>query len=141
MTSWLLFVYRVPNEPSARRVYIWRKLKALGALLLQDAIWVLPETPQTREQLQWLTTEVRDMEGGEATLWHAAEVFTGQDNRLVQQFSQYAHDQYQSILNELDQADADLPTLAKRYQHTKRLDYFHVALGETVRQRLLEQKG
>jgi hypothetical protein len=56
-TVWLLLLYKVARQPSARRVYIWRKLKRLGALLLHDAAWVLPATPRTREQFQWLAAE------------------------------------------------------------------------------------
>ena len=63
MTTWLLFTYKVPNQPSARRVYVWRKLKGLGAILLHETAWVLPDTNYTREKLQWLATEVKDMEG------------------------------------------------------------------------------
>ena len=47
---WLLLAYKVPRDPSAARVYVWRKLKKLGAVALQDAVWVLPSTPQTLEQ-------------------------------------------------------------------------------------------
>ena len=42
MNDWLLLIYKVPPNPTANRVYVWRKLKQLGALLLHDAVWVLP---------------------------------------------------------------------------------------------------
>lgn len=141
MTTWLLFTYKVPNEPSKRRVYVWRKLKGLGAILLHDAAWVLPDTPHTREKLQWLTTEVRDMEGGEATLWEAQQVFTGQDVNLTQQFIEQVDASYREILTELEKQDADLAMLAKRYQQTKRQDYFQSSLGEQARQILVERRG
>ena len=141
MNSWLLFTYKVPNEPSARRVYVWRKLKGLGAILLHDSAWVLPATPHTRVILQWLTTEVRDMEGGEATLWEAQQVFTGQDEDLSRQFVEQADASYREILLELDKPDADLAALAKRYQQTRRQDYFSSDLGERVRQTLVERRG
>src|SRR5215213_12001994 len=44
---WLLLIYTVPREPSANRVSIWRKLRRLGAILLHDAVWVLPRSPRT----------------------------------------------------------------------------------------------
>ena len=40
--SWVLLVYKIPREPTSSRAVIWRKLKRLGALLLHDAVWVLP---------------------------------------------------------------------------------------------------
>lgn len=141
MTTWLLFTYKVPNEPSARRVYVWRKLKELGAILLHDTAWVLPDKPHTREKLQWLTTEVRDMEGGEATLWEAQQVFTGQDANLERQFREHVETLYREILVELKKQKADLAALAKRYQQAHRQDYFQSELGEQVRQILLDRRG
>lgn len=141
MTQWLLFTYKVPNEPSARRVYVWRKLKELGAISLHDSLWVLPDRPPTREKLQWLTTEVREMEGGDATLWVAQQVFTGQDGDLTRAFIEQAEVRYREILAELDRADADVAALAKRFQHIQRQDYFHAPLGEQVRQTLIDRRG
>jgi polysaccharide pyruvyl transferase WcaK-like protein len=141
MTTWLIFTYKVPNEPSARRVYVWRKLKELGALLLHDTAWVLPNTSHTREKLQWLTTEVQDMEGGDATLWEAQQVFTGQSENLVQLFSEQVDMLYREILVELKKTNADLSGLAKRYQQIKQRDYFHSGLGEEARQILIKRRG
>jgi hypothetical protein len=33
---WLILIYHLPRDPSRHRVAVWRKLKALGALYLQD---------------------------------------------------------------------------------------------------------
>ena len=141
MTTWLLFTYEVPNEPSARRVYVWRKLKGLGAILLHDTAWVLPNTPHTREKLQWLTTEVRDMEGGAASLWEAQQVFTGQSENLAQQFSEQVDALYREILVELKKTNVDLSALAKRYQQIKQRDYFQSSLGEQARRILIKRRG
>jgi polysaccharide pyruvyl transferase WcaK-like protein len=130
-----------PNEPSARRVYVWRKLKGMGAILLQDSAWVLPAAARTREKLQWLTTEIRDMEGGVATLWEAQQVFTGQDEPLVEQFTQQVDALYQEILTDIEKEDADLAALSKQYQQAKLQDYFHSELGERVRETLVNRRG
>jgi hypothetical protein len=68
--TWVLIHYKVPTEPTSLRVYIWRKLKRLGAILCFDAVWALPSTPRTQEQFQWLAAEVTEM-GGDALLWQA----------------------------------------------------------------------
>jgi hypothetical protein len=141
MTTWLLLIYKVPNEPSARRVYVWRKLKGMGAILLQDSAWVLPASARTREKLQWLTTEIKDMEGGMATLWEAQQVFTGQDDQLFQQFTDQVDAIYREILNSLEQDDADLAALSKQYQQASLQDYFHSELGERVREALINRRG
>ena len=82
MDAWLLFLYKVPHEPSTRRVYVWRKLKRLGAVMLQDAAWALPMVLTNLEQLQKLSGEVEDL-GGEAVLWVAHLASGEQDKTLV----------------------------------------------------------
>ena len=64
---WIVLTFRVPRTPTANRVYVWRKLKQLGAIALQDAAWVLPATTKTQEHFQWLATEIAEL-GGEARL-------------------------------------------------------------------------
>jgi hypothetical protein len=39
---------------------VWRRLKALGVLYLQDEAAALPEDAVTREQLEWLQLRVRE---------------------------------------------------------------------------------
>jgi hypothetical protein len=141
MNIWLLLIYKVPNEPSARRVYVWRKLKGMGAILLQDSAWVLPANPRTREKMQWLATEIRDMEGGTATLWEAQEVFTGQSIDLVQQFTAQVDSTYMEILAQLDLENPDLAALSKQYQQAASQDYFQSTLGQEVRGILIKRRG
>ena len=140
MKAWLLLIYKVPSEPSAKRVYVWRKLKGMGALLVQDSAWVLPANRQTREKLQWLAAEIKDMEGGFATMWEADLVFTGNDHDIAQQFMKQTDEIYREILNQMDHADNDLTALSKRYQQAKTQDYFDSPLGEEVRQALLRRR-
>src|SRR5215831_10374430 len=40
--SWRLITYRLPSEPSRHRVAIWRELRRLGAVSLQQGTWALP---------------------------------------------------------------------------------------------------
>jgi hypothetical protein len=130
---WVLLVYKVAPEPSARRVYVWRKLKRLGALLLHDAVWVLPATPVTLEQFQWLATEIEEMEGS-ALVWEATLRFESQDSALVARFVAQAEAEYRDILAALQRPDADRAGLSKQYQQVLYRDYFHVALGAVVRE-------
>ena len=137
--SWLMLMFRIPTEPSAPRVSAWRKLKRLGAVVLHDAVWILPATASTREQLQWLVSEIVDS-GGEAMVWRS-DVEVGTDESLVKQFCERAGAAYTDILTELRQEDPDLTALARRYQQAKAVDYFHASLGEQVREALLAAKG
>lgn len=138
--SWVLLVYKVPREPTALRATVWRRLKRLGALLVHDAVWVLPATPWTREQFQWLAVEIGEL-GGEVQLWESRVLLNGQEEALVQQFLEKVETTYQDILADLEQEDADLVALSRRYQHTRAQDYFQSPLGTQVRDRLLAARG
>jgi len=139
-TSWVLLVYRIPREPTSSRATIWRKLKRLGALLLHDAVWVLPATPWTREQFQWLTVEIGELEG-EAYLWESRLLLNGQEDALVRQFQARVDAAYQEILDGLEQDDADLVALSRKYQQVRAQDYFHSEVGLQVRERLMNARG
>jgi DNA-binding transcriptional regulator PaaX len=137
---WVLLVYKIPREPTSSRATVWRKLKRLGALLLHDAVWVLPATPWTREQFQWLAVEIGELEG-EAYLWESHLLLNGQAEALAQQFRARVNAAYQEILGEVEQDEADLVALSRRYQQVRAQDYFHSALGIHVRQRLMSARG
>lgn len=134
MREWLLVLYRIPREPTTRRVAVWRKLKRLGALVLHDAAWVLPATEQTREQFRWLTAEITEA-GGEALVWEA-RLALGQEEDLVEQFAAQVDGPYREILQELRRRGADIATLSRRYTQVNRIEYFPSELGKEVRTRL-----
>lgn len=138
--AWMLLVYKVPREPTSSRAHVWRKLKRLGAILLHDAVWVLPATPWTREQLQWLTVDITELEG-DAWVWESRVMAPEQHERLTQQFLDQVNALYQVILNELEDEERDLIALSRKYQLARTQDYFQSPLGERVRTRLLTIKG
>jgi hypothetical protein len=131
--QWVLLLYKVPPEPTARRVSVWRKLKRLGALLLQNAVWVLPATPATLEQFQWLATEIEEEMEGSAMVWETTLHLDGYDSALVSRFAAQSEEGYRGTLEALELPDADPAALSKRYQQLQAQDYFHVALGTQVR--------
>ena len=138
--DWLLLVYKIPREPTAGRVYVWRKLKQLGAVAVQDAVWVLPATPKTREHFQWLAAEIAEL-GGETSLFTSQAVLAGQGESLQEQFEAPVRQAYQEILSALKGRKADLAALSKRYQQVNAQDYFQCPAGEQVRKQLLSARG
>lgn len=139
-TGWVLLVYKIPREPTSSRAAVWRKLKRLGALLLHDAVWVLPATAWTREQFQWLAVEIGEL-GGETYLWESRLLLNGQAEELVHQFQTRVEIAYQEILDELGQDNADLVALSRKYQQVRAQDYFHADRGRRVRERLMSARG
>jgi hypothetical protein len=133
--DWLLLLYRIPREPTAPRVAVWRRLKRLAAVLLDDAAWVLPARESTREQFRWLATEIEEA-GGHALVWEA-RLAVGQDSAIVERFADRVEGPYREILAELSNSGADLAALARRYQQVAGHDYFRSPLGQRVRVALM----
>ena len=93
----MLLVYRIPREPSRHRVAVWRKLRDLGALYLQDGVAALPEDAVTREQMEWLQLRVREA-GGEATLWEARPGTVAEEGELVGAFRAAREEAYGKLI-------------------------------------------
>jgi hypothetical protein len=140
MISWLLLTYSLPTEPSALRVGIWRKLKRTGALLYQDALWILPANARTREQFQWLAAEIGEL-GGQVSFWEARLVMGIEEEILINRFQEQVDAGYQSLLNQLEIGTEDLETIARKYQQWLSKDSFHSETGKRLRQKLLEARG
>ena len=59
----LLLVYRMPAKPTAGRVAVWRNLKKIGAVYLQDSVCVIPDTAAQRRELAPVLERI-DVDGG-----------------------------------------------------------------------------
>ena len=142
-TRWVLLVYRLPREPSRHRVAVWRKLRDLGALYLQDGVAALPEDAVTREQLEWLQLRVREARG-EATLWEGRPGTVAEEAELVESFRHLREEAYRAIIAGAERlrrkarlgARAPLEQLHKlerEFRAEKRRDYFRSPLrGEAA---------
>lgn len=140
MSSWLLLHYKLPNKPSALRVYIWRKLKRLGSVLLHEAVWVLPDSPRTAEQIQWLAAEIEEM-GGDAFYWRASTLLEAQEESVLRQFEEHVDAIYSNLLKRLEKARPDLQEISREYQLAASQDFFHSKLGQLVREKLSSKRG
>ena len=140
MTNWLLLHYKLPNKPSALRVYIWRKLKRIGAILLHDAVWVLPENPRTAEEIQWLAAEIEER-GGNAYYWRANTILGEQEQYIVQQFNEQVDAVYSDLLKRIEKPRADLQEISKQYLQAASQDFFKSKLGLLVREKLTSKRG
>jgi hypothetical protein len=58
--EWLLLVYRVPSEPTRLRASVWRRLRNLGAIYVQNSVAAAPRTPQSERLLRTQRNEIVD---------------------------------------------------------------------------------
>ena len=56
--SWLLFIATLPGQNSGLRVRFWRQMKALGAAILRDGVYLLPQRSELRQSLDELRGEL-----------------------------------------------------------------------------------
>jgi hypothetical protein len=99
----VLLAYRMPREPSAPRVTVWRKLRRLGAVQLVDGLVALPASARNREQFDWIADEVLDA-GGEAWTWNATPGSKQQQRALTARIDEAAREEYRALLEEAEAA-------------------------------------
>jgi hypothetical protein len=145
-TRWLILIYHLPREPSRYRVAVWRKLKDLGALYLQDGAAALPEDAATREQLEWL--QLRES-GGEATLWEALPNTIAEDRDLVEEFRASREAAYRALIEAAERlrrraalgSDGaplveELEKIEREFRAERRRDYFRSPLRKEAAESL-----
>src|ERR671938_1021092 len=88
--SWLLLVHQLPAKPAYLRVKIWRRLQALGAVAVKNAVYALPATAGAQEDFEWLLREIASG-GGEAFVCEARLV-DGLSDREVRALFDRARD-------------------------------------------------
>lgn len=83
--KWLLFLPQLPGTPSSLRVTVWRRLRAAGALGLQNGVWTLPQRP---EQERFLSELIREIEpqGGSGLLFVASPISPELHEAVTEQF-------------------------------------------------------
>src|SRR6187431_1392861 len=100
---WLLFIHQLPSQPSNLRVATWRRLQHIGAIPLKQAVYALPDTPDAREDFEWLKTEVKAA-GGDASVFAADNVDAWSDDALVEEFRRARQDTYGELTRDVEQA-------------------------------------
>ncbi|MER6526146.1 Chromate resistance protein ChrB [Streptomyces sp. NPDC001508] len=97
--EWLVLIYRVPPEPSRLRAAVWRRLKGLGALYLQNSVAALPTSPAAERALRSLRKDILDM-GGTASLLSSRVIAGASD--VVAAFNATRDDEYEEIIDKCD---------------------------------------
>jgi DNA-binding transcriptional regulator PaaX len=99
--GWLLLVYKVPSEPSRARVAVWRELKRLGGLYLQQAVCILPARPATAEALLAVRHRIEGL-GGTSYYFEVDDVGEAQEKDLIDGFRELSSKEYAEIVRECE---------------------------------------
>lgn len=97
--GWLLLVYRIPSEPSRLRAAVWRRLKSLGAIYLQNSAAALPASVDAERALRKLRREILDMSGTAVLL--SCSVLAG-EQEIMEAFQAARDDEYAEIVDKCE---------------------------------------
>ena len=92
--GWLVLIYRVPPEPTRLRSTVWRRIKSLGAIYLQNSAAALPASAATERALRKLRREIIDMSGTAVLL--SCAVLAGEPD-VHKAFQAARNDEYEEI--------------------------------------------
>jgi hypothetical protein len=108
-TTWLVLIYRIPPEPTRLRSTVWRRIKSLGAIYLQNSAAALPASAATERALRKLRREIIDMSGTAVLL--SCEVLVGESD-VRDAFQAARNDEYAEIV---DRCEDFLQQVKKEY--------------------------
>lgn len=114
---WLLFIYRVPQEPPGRRTHVWRALRQLGAVYLQQAAAVLPDRSELQEALGRLSAQVVEFKG-EVSLLETASPDPEWERRLIEQFNQARAREYVEVVENLERFEDEVRRETRKNKFT-----------------------
>ncbi len=103
--EWFVLVYKLPAEPSRYRASVWRKLRAAGAVYLQNGAAALPADPGAERVMRGVAQEVR---GSEGTAHLVRGPSVGDDAALVARFDAARDEEYREVLDRCRDLHAEL---------------------------------
>ena len=107
LRHWLLLIYRVPQEPPGRRTYVWRQLRQLGAVYLQQAAAILPERADLRAALEALGQRIRE-HGGEVSLLATVSPDSEWEADTLARFNQARDAEYAEIVENVERFEDEI---------------------------------
>jgi DNA-binding transcriptional regulator PaaX len=154
--SWLMLSYKVPSEPARHRMAVWRRLKSLGAVYLNNGVCLLPSGADHLRQVKILANEIGEM-GGETVVLETAPIDPAQRERVVDRFRADRDEAYREVIErcagfeaeiaretaagkltyaELEENDEDLKKLKAWHAKIVALDFYGASLAAEAQQRL-----
>lgn len=106
-SSWLLITYKVPSEPAAKRVALWRKLKGMGAVYLQNGVCLLPKSDDHVRRLKMLENDIAEAQG-EAVILETVALDPGQEAKVLARFKAERDEAYAEFIDKCDDFEREV---------------------------------
>lgn len=91
--NWLIFLSQLPANPSSLRVNVWRRLRAAGALGLQNGVWLLPDRPEQVRFLEDLLASIQG-QGASGQIFTVAPLNSAVEQDLLARFRADREEEY-----------------------------------------------
>jgi hypothetical protein len=101
--TWLVLAYQLPARPPHLRVRIWRRLQQVGAAVLRNSMYVLPNRDEAREDLEWVRSEIV-AHRGQASLLEANALDGDTDTELIAQMKADRDAEYRAFMTAASRA-------------------------------------
>jgi hypothetical protein len=92
-----LLIYQVPSKPTAARVGIWRELKRIGVLYLQQSVCIIPSSRPILAHLQRITARIESF-GGDYHLLPMRSLPAEEEAKVINGFLKQSNMQYGEII-------------------------------------------
>ena len=99
--QWIGISYLIPANPSKGRVFIWRKLKALGAEIIKPGLAVLPNNSANIRKLNDLKLKI-DSFKGQSSLIEFDFYDDGENKLLHKKFALSDENKYETIVEQCE---------------------------------------
>lgn len=97
----MLLVYRVPTEPASGRVSVWRHLKRMGGLYLQQCVCLFPARAEIAQELEVRAAAISEL-GGDSTIFDIPALRPGDEERIIATFRELRNKDYAEIIEECE---------------------------------------
>ncbi|MFG1644258.1 Chromate resistance protein ChrB [Amycolatopsis sp. NPDC049252] len=151
--SWLLISVSTAGAADTLRVQVWRKLRALGALYLQQSVCLLPARAEVLRELRRLADRIRH-QGGTARILTMAFTDPAEEQAVIAELNAARDAEYAEVLDrlpelrreladeqargnatyaEVEESEADLQRFRTWLGKIATRDYFAAPGGQTAR--------
>lgn len=115
--KWLVITYNLPSEPSKLRVRAWRKLKKLGAININQSMWVLPFSEKNYSVLYSLSEELEN-NNGETFVMQSVFMEEKFEQRVIEYFNKARQIEYEEIIDKCEDYFAEIERETSRKNFT-----------------------
>src|ERR1044072_7934277 len=150
--AWWLLSVSTAGAAGTLRVQVWRKLRSLGALYLQQSVCLLPEREETSRQVRRLLDRVRQ-HGGSARSLRVTFPDPAEQRQVIGEFNAARDAEYAEVLDrlptfheeldlerargratyaEVEESEADLERFRSWLAKIAARDYFTAPAGPTA---------